>query len=83
MKNYELTLCGVKRILPFVDLENDLAFASFVIMIQSLLQPVHLNSQIKSVMQMLSSQQKQRELLWLMRSVKSLERMSLLWQERV
>ena len=32
MKNYELTLCGVKRILPFVDLENDLAFASFVIM---------------------------------------------------
>ena len=23
MKNYELTLCGVKRILPFVDLEND------------------------------------------------------------
>lgn len=27
MKNYELTLCGVKRILPFVDLENDEAVA--------------------------------------------------------
>lgn len=32
MKTYELNLCGVKRELPFVDLEDDLAFASFVIM---------------------------------------------------
>lgn len=32
MKTYELNLCGVTRILPFVDLENNMAFASFVIM---------------------------------------------------
>lgn len=32
MKTYELNLCGVTRELPFVDLEDDLAFASFVIM---------------------------------------------------
>lgn len=32
MKKYELNLCGVKRELPFVDLEDNLAFASFVIM---------------------------------------------------
>ena len=32
MKNYELNLFGVKRELPFIDLEDNLAFASFVIM---------------------------------------------------
>lgn len=32
MKNYELNICGVKRELPFVDLKDNLAFASFVIM---------------------------------------------------
>lgn len=32
MKTYELNLCGVKRELPFVDLEDNMAFASFVIM---------------------------------------------------
>ena len=32
MKNYELNLCGVKRELAFIDLEDNLAFASFVIM---------------------------------------------------
>lgn len=32
MKTYELNLCGVRRELPFVDLEDNLAFASFVIM---------------------------------------------------
>lgn len=32
MKTYELNLCGVKRELPFVDLKDNLAFASFVIM---------------------------------------------------
>ena len=32
MKTYELNLCGVKRELPFVDLEGGMAFASFVIM---------------------------------------------------
>lgn len=32
MQTYELNLCGVKRELPFVDLEDNLAFASFVIM---------------------------------------------------
>lgn len=32
MNTYELNLCGVKRELPFVDLEDNLAFASFVIM---------------------------------------------------
>ncbi|WP_125141084.1 phosphoribosyltransferase family protein [Clostridium transplantifaecale] len=32
MKTYELNLFGVKRELPFIDLEDDLAFASFVIM---------------------------------------------------
>ncbi len=32
MDTYELKLCGVKRELPFIDLEDNLAFASFVIM---------------------------------------------------
>lgn len=32
MKTYELNLFGVKRELPFIDLEGDMAFASFVIM---------------------------------------------------
>lgn len=32
MQKYEMNLCGVKRALPFVDLENNMAFASFVIM---------------------------------------------------
>lgn len=32
MKYYELNLCGVMRELPFIDLEDNLAFASFVIM---------------------------------------------------
>lgn len=32
MKNYVLNLCGVKRELPFVDLDGGLAFSSFVIM---------------------------------------------------
>lgn len=32
MKTYELNLCGVRRELPFVDLDENLAFASFVIM---------------------------------------------------
>ena len=32
MKNYELNLCGVKRELPFIDLSDGLAFASFVLL---------------------------------------------------
>lgn len=32
MESYELELFGVKRKLPFIDLEDNLAFASFVIM---------------------------------------------------
>ena len=32
MDTYELKLCGVKRELPFIDLEDNLAFASFGIM---------------------------------------------------
>ena len=32
MDTYELKLCGVKRELPFIDFEDNLAFASFVIM---------------------------------------------------
>ena len=32
MESYELELFGVKRKLPFINLEDNLAFASFVIM---------------------------------------------------
>lgn len=32
MKKYELNLCGVNRSLPFIDINDGLAFASFVIM---------------------------------------------------
>jgi adenine phosphoribosyltransferase len=32
MKQYELSLCGVKRTLPFIDINETTAFASFVIL---------------------------------------------------
>ncbi|MDO4779291.1 MAG: phosphoribosyltransferase family protein [Tissierellia bacterium] len=31
MKNYELKICDLKRSLPFIDISEDLAFASFVV----------------------------------------------------
>jgi len=69
MKNYELTLCGVKRILPFVDLENDLAFASFVIMGDTEL--------ITACAPELANKISDADVII------TAERMSLLWQERV
>lgn len=32
MKQYEIELCGVKRTLPFIDINDKMAFASFVIL---------------------------------------------------
>lgn len=32
MKQYEINLCGVKRTLPFIDINENTAFASFVIL---------------------------------------------------
>ena len=35
MKNYEIVIAGVRRILPFVKIDDELAYASFVVISDS------------------------------------------------